>query len=215
MDLTKLEMECKKGIKRQVLLSFLTDPYHAFDVVAQITRKVLELFLKYSVPTAILTKGGRRCLRDLDLFEKMNPLVKVGASLTSDNQKDSHIWERGAALPNDRLDTLKELHAHGITTWVSIEPVVSPDQSIGLMEQSFAYVDHYKVGKMNHQKTDTVDWTQFLLRAVTLLRLAGKRFYVKNDLAAFAPHGFVFTPEERDSDFLSVTHQKETQPLLL
>jgi hypothetical protein len=45
-------------------------------------------------------------------------------------------------------------------------------------------VDVYKIGKLNNYKglDKQIDWTDFLGKAVGILREAGKEFYVKEDL---------------------------------
>ena len=49
-------------------------------------------------------------------------------------------------------------------------------------------------GKLNHLKSD-VEWKDFCVRAVEIIRDAGRKLYVKDDLRPFAPEGFL-RPEE-------------------
>lgn len=193
------------GTDKQVLLSFTGDPYCNFNTEAGFTRQVLEILLENKIPVAILTKGGNRCLADLDLFKQFGKRIKVGATLTFDNDHHSLQNEPGAATPTERLEALKTLHDNGITTWVSMEPVVFPDQSLNMIKRSLAFVDHYKIGKLNHYKNYelTIDWSKFLNDSVTILRSANKLFYVKNDLAKFK-NGTVLNDFERDMNFLNL-----------
>lgn len=195
----------KETINAQVLLSFMGDPYNSEEVKYGITRQVLEVLLEHNVPTAILTKGGTRCLRDMDLFKHFNGHIKVGASLTFIEKKDSLEWEPGAQLPGNRIEALRELHREGITVWVSLEPVISGEQTLRLIEETHSYVDQYKVGKVNHspELERAVDWDKFLSEAVGLLRSFEKPFYVKRSLQE-KNRSTQLTAEEIDQDLLCV-----------
>lgn len=200
----RAEAKRKRGLKHQVLLSFTTDPYCNADVELQVTRTVLEILLENKIPVAILTKGGARCLRDLDIFRQFAGHIKVGASLTFDNAETSLQKEPGAATPEDRIQALRTLHENGIETWVSFEPVIIPAQTLNLMELT-NFISHCKIGKLNHYAgyEKTIDWTKFLDDSVSVMRRNNKQFYIKDDLFAFK-NGTVLKQEERDPDFLNV-----------
>lgn len=187
--------------KRQVLMNFIGDPYTIEDVKPAITRQALELLLGNGFPVAILTKGGKRCLRDLDLFLKYKDKIKVGATLTCLSDNDSKKYEPKAALWSERMEVLKTLHSKGIKTWVSLEPVLNPQTTLQIIRETHLYADEYKVGKWNHNKDEEkkIDWHQFLIDAVTLLRKYDKKFYIKDDLNKFS-QGFRLEPIERDAD---------------
>ena len=181
----KLKDELEHDVpKEQVLLSFIGDVYCETKDANRATRECLELLLKYKVPVAILTKGGKRCLKDLEIFKSFGEHIQVGTTLTFDNNDDSMKWESGAALPDERLETLKILHSEGIKTFASFEPVIIPQQSLNLMKKSLEYIDVYKVGKLNNYKglDKSIDWKDFLEKSLDILRNAGKAFYIKHDL---------------------------------
>lgn len=188
----------------QVLLSFTTDPYSSYDVDSMRTRRVLEQLLDSDHKVAILTKGGRRCLRDIDLFKKFGDRIKVGTSLTFENNSDSMTWEKGAALPSERLEVIAELKANNIFTWTSFEPVIDPIQSLNLIKKTINIVDYYKIGKLNNYRglDKKIDWLKFMKEAINMLRVNDKMFYIKNDLAAFNDGSIVFSEKERDCDYM-------------
>ncbi len=186
-DLLKaIESDCRNNeITKQVLLSFTGDPYCNEDINIGLTRKVLEILLKYQIPVAILSKGGNRCLRDLDLFKQFDN-IKVGATLTFDNNEHSKYYEPGAANPDERFETLKILHEYKIKTFVSLEPVFSEEQTLNIINMTYPFVDHFKIGKLNHYKVrKEVDWKSFLNNSVNLCLSLNKEFYIKEDLWAF------------------------------
>jgi len=181
--LEKLEKQLKKQeINEQVLLCFMGDPYCQADVEHETTRDILNILLKYNIPTAILSKGGGRILRDIELFKKFRN-IKVGATLTLIEEKESLQYEPGAALPRERIEVLGILHREGIKTWVSFEPVIRPLTTYQLLELSYPFVDQYKVGKMNYYKLDSiVDWREFGDTITKKLMKLKKEFYIKKDL---------------------------------
>jgi len=74
----------------------------------------------------------------------------------------------------------------GIRTWVSLEPVVDPEQSLELIRETADFVDEYKIGRWNHDpKADEIDWKDFGNKAVALCESLGKKYYIKKDLAIF------------------------------
>jgi len=203
--LESLEKALQKDVpKEQVLLSFIGDVYSEATDNNAITRNVLEMLLHYKAPVAVLTKGGHRCLKDMDIFKQFGDHIQVGATLTFDNDTDSLAWEPGAALPAERLDTLCKLHDEGIRTFASFEPVIDPVQSLHLIIAALPFVDVFKVGKINNFEglDKTIDWTAFLLEVVTILRAAGKQFYIKHDLRISAPsirlYGNEVLPDEHN-----------------
>ncbi len=189
----------------QVLLCFTGDPYCHADLEYQATRSVLEILLSNRIPTAILTKGGSRCLRDLDLFMRFGQAIKVGATLTFSSQADSERYEPEAASVEDRLEALWLLHKSGVRTWVSFEPVIEPAQTLELLDMTLDYVDEYKIGKINNYAglDKAIKWPAFLKAAVRTLREAGRPFYVKRDLRERCPD-MQLSAEEQDQDRLLV-----------
>jgi len=202
------EADAKKlsGCRQQILFNFMGDPYCTANNEHGITGKCLETALKYKLPIAILTKGGERCLADLDIFKRFGEHIKVGATLTFHNPELSGQWESGAALPENRIKALEALHDNGIKTWASFEPVIDPAESLAMIKSTLHCCDEYKVGKLNNFEglDKQIDWTSFLKETVLILRGAGKRFYVKNDLRRAAP-SIELTERETTADLHCVT----------
>ncbi len=102
-------------------------------------------------------------------------------------------WERNAALPRDRIETLRKFHERDIFTWVSLEPTLDVEASLLVVEATCHFVDLYKVGRANYLKeiTTTTDWRDYTLRMLDLLGRRGKKFYFKKDLQPYLPVGTV------------------------
>jgi DNA repair photolyase len=189
--LSKLRKDAAKyqelGITEQVMLSFTTDPYHPFDT--SLTRPVLQMLQAHGLGICTLTKGGKRALRDLDLFRTDRDAF--ASTLTSLDAEFSQKWERGAALPADRINTLRLFHQAGIFTWVSLEPTLSTEASLQIIEHTHEFVDLYKIGRANYlPMTGTTDWGMYTHRILELCQRLGVRHYIKKDLHGYLPAGY-------------------------
>jgi len=175
------------GIREQVMLSFTTDPYHPGNTSP--TREVLMALKEYGMAFCTLTKGGKRALRDLDLFRP--DCDAFASTLTTLNPEQSLQWERNAAVPADRLKTLRTFHEAGIFTWVSLEPVYDTAMTLALIEETADFVDFYKIGRINYHRIGReIDWREFTEAVVKLVTRLGKTHYIKKDLQPFLPIGY-------------------------
>jgi len=146
-----------------------------------LARKALMAFKKHGVNFQVLSKGGMRCARDFDLYEAGKDIFAV--TMTFMDAAKSQQWEPGAALPADRIAALKLAHEMGIKTWVSLEPVIEPSESLACIDACAGYVDGFKVGTWNHDKrAKEIDWFKFGHEAVAKIEGYGKELYVKKDL---------------------------------
>jgi DNA repair photolyase len=203
--LRKLEREADKyqaaGIRGRVLLSFTCDPYQHLDVEAQVTRRAIQILHRAGLNVEVLTKGGTRALRDLDLF---GPGDAFATTMTLLDPARSREWEPEAAGPNDRIEAIGAFHEAGVPTWVSLEPVLDPAVSLDIIRRVRPTVDVFKVGTLNYSErlpahlrpqVQGIDWGAFGRAAVQLLNsfgyiqnadpdtLQAGQFYVKQDLA--------------------------------
>lgn len=175
------------GVTEQVMLSFTTDPYHLGDTA--LTRDTLEVLLYYGMGICTLTKGGKRALRDIDLFRHGRDAF--ASTLTSIDPAFSLKWERNAAVPEDRIETLRTFHDAGIFTWVSLEPVLDTAATINIIRRTHRFVDLYKIGRVNYlPMTRTTDWGRFTADVLDVLAETGARHYIKKDLQPFLPEGY-------------------------
>lgn len=184
---------------KQILISFIGDVYCDNADQSQTTKNALMLLNQYRAPVALLSKGGGKMLRDMDVFQDFGDRIMVGSTLTFFDKDKSREWEPNAALPAERLAVLLGLHSAGIKTFASFEPVIEPSESLKLIEKTLIdnSVDHYKIGKLNNYKglDKGVDWQSFLRDALAMLRPAKKQLYIKACLREKAPDIEVFEDE--------------------
>lgn len=168
-------------LNEPIFLCFTCDPY-CIGGPTHLTRRAIEIIIASGNTVNILTKGGVRACRDLDLLAT-NPGNKIGATLTFSVAVDSMLWEPKAALPCGRIEMLREAKEKGIQTWASIEPVIDPQQSLEIMKMAMPYVDEFKIGKWNHDKrANAIDWRDFALRAMKLMESNGKKYMFKKEI---------------------------------
>jgi len=175
------------GITGQVMLSFTTDPYHPGDTA--LTRETLLALQEHGLGVCTLTKGGTRALRDLSIFRRDRDAF--ASTLTSLDARFSGKWERGAALPEDRIAALQAFHAAGIFTWVSLEPTLDTEASIAIIRRTHRFVDLYKIGRVNYlPMTKTTDWRDYTLRILDVVNELDAAHYIKHDLQPYLPAGY-------------------------
>jgi DNA repair photolyase len=189
--LMNLQKDARKyraaGSQEQVMLSFSTDPYHPGDT--SLTRSTLQLLQEHGLGICTLTKGGSRAIRDLDLFRPSRDAF--ASTLTSVDDMFSKKWERNAALPSDRIQTLRTFHDAGTFTWVSLEPTLDCDSSLRIVRETHEFVDLFKIGRVNYlPMTKTTDWRDYTLRMIDLCQRLGAAHYIKLDLQPFLPPGY-------------------------
>ena len=161
-----------------ILLCFTCDPYQLLDETTGYTREVIKILKRHGLSFQVLTKGGSRALRDIDLYTDGD---LFGTTLTLINDHYTKQIEPRTALPQDRIDTIKTFHKKGIFTWISLEPVLNPISTLRLIEKTHSFVDLYKVGTLNYQESNT-DWKKFHKDVTSLLSSLGASYYVKKDL---------------------------------
>lgn len=168
----------KLPVRPEIMLSFSCDPYQPLDGELQLTRRALEVLKGYGFPVRILTKGGLAPTRD---FHLLGPDDWFGVTLTT--LEYSYAWEPRAAPPSLRIEGLKIAREMGLKTWVSLEPVLYPEQTLTIIQRYAHLVDHWKVGKLNYAPHAlTIDWPAFREQVTDMLLRVRADYYIKKSL---------------------------------
>ena len=147
-----------------------------------LTRRAIEILIRNELWFTILTKGGMRASRDFDLLERYDR-CRFGTTLVFINQADAGRWEPNASPISERIEGIKAAHKMRIKTWVSIEPVIDPEQALELIRLLHPVVGHWKVGKLNYKTPDKpVDWIKFRGAVTDLLGSLDADYYIKKSL---------------------------------
>jgi DNA repair photolyase len=182
-DVTELQQQHEK---RPILLSFTTDPYQHLDEKYQLTRQAIQMLHSHNLKVSILTKGGKRSERDFDLLSNNPELSEYGASLVFTDEKIRMQMEPGAASTRERITALKNAHKLGIFTYVSLEPVWFSEDALKLIDETYPFVDLFKIGKLNYNaQQKNVDWKKFRLDVIEKMNDYGKNYFIKQDLEKY------------------------------
>tara|TARA_R100000353_G_scaffold43121_4_gene34657 strand:+ start:6466 stop:7593 length:1128 start_codon:yes stop_codon:yes gene_type:complete len=108
-----------------IVFSGNTDCYQPLERKKEITRKCLEVMLKWKHPTGIITKNAL-ILRDLDILKEMAKLniISVNLSITSLSEDTRRLLEPRTASIKQRLKTVETLSKHGIPVRVMMAPII-------------------------------------------------------------------------------------------
>lgn len=184
---------------KEVFLCFSCDPYQPIDEKHQLTRKAIQILHENEVKVRILTKASdERSLRDFDLLSARPDLSAFGYTLTFVDEDLSRKFEPHASEPVARFFALNEAHEQGIPTWVSLEPIIDPEETLKCIVYTHRYVDEFRVGKWNYDKrVKEINWPETRDRVIVLLEKLGyvdaemggkikqpfkKIYYIKKDL---------------------------------
>ena len=108
-----------------VMLSGDTDCYQPIERKLGITRRCLEIFLRYRNPVSIVTKNAL-IERDVDLLKELASLnlVLVTVSITSLNPDLIGRMEPRTSTPTKKLETVERLANAGIPVGVNVCPII-------------------------------------------------------------------------------------------
>ena len=199
--LEALKRDCDRMVKagddRYVLFCFTSDPYQ-FHYGNETTRDALLIASTRGINTSILTKGGMAAERDFDIMQLglVQGDVRFGTTLTCQDPDDSLLWEPNAAPPDNRKQAIQAAHDRGVFTWVSLEPVLYPEDSLSFIPELADYVDYWHVGKLNyHPHAKALEaanpnvWEDFTEKAWQALVDVGASFRFKDSLAEYLKDG--------------------------
>ncbi len=168
------------GDRRQVMLSFTTDPYCRLEQELKLTRQTLELFKMFEIPFTVLTKSNR-AYEDFGLYTPGRDVF--AATFTCIDSEMAAKWEPSAPPPVLRLRQLMLAKRLGLQTWVSLEPVIDCAEAIKVIKQVHGYADMIKIGKLNyHPRAKEIDWREFAFFAIELDDALGQAYMIKDDL---------------------------------
>jgi len=108
-----------------ITFSGVTDAYQPLEARYELTRRCLEVCLRFAQPVSIVTKGVL-VRRDVELLTKLERRagVRVFVSIPFADPTLARALEPGAPTPAERMETLRALAAAGIPTGLALAPLV-------------------------------------------------------------------------------------------
>jgi len=133
----QLKNKAKKEQHGIIVLASATDPYLKIEQELKLTRRLLEVILDFRFPVHIITRSDL-VTRDLDLLKEINQQAVlpvdlldklkggtiVSFSFSTLDDRTAKIFEPGATPPSLRLKALEEVKQSGLTTGVSLMPLL-------------------------------------------------------------------------------------------
>lgn len=151
-----------------IMLSGNTDCYQPAERKLCITRKLLEVFLKFKHPVGVITKNSL-IERDLDILSQLAALnlVSVTMSLTTLDEKLKRVMEPRTSSAHSVLRTIARLTGAGVPVNVNVAPIIPALNDEGIFETVKAVADagaitvSYIVVRLNgHNGLIFEDWVR-------------------------------------------------------
>ncbi|WP_375326039.1 PA0069 family radical SAM protein [Flagellimonas sp. GZD32] len=142
-ELLETKLRQKNWKASTIVLSGNTDCYQPAEQKFGLTRKCLEIFLKYRHPVGIITKNAW-ILKDLDILNELNQygLVGVHISVTSLSEETRRILEPRTASIQKRLKTIKILAENNIPVNAMLAPMIPGINSHELLPLAKTVAEH-------------------------------------------------------------------------
>lgn len=140
VELLRQAFERRSWRGEALAMSGVTDCYQPLEASYGLTRGMLEVCLQFRNPVGIITKGAL-VERDLDLLVALHEVtnVRVYVSIPFADEAMGRAIEPYAASISRRFAVLRALSQAGITTGVSVSPVIpglSDDQIPAILERA-------------------------------------------------------------------------------
>jgi len=181
----QLSVRARKKQYGIIVLSSATDPYLQIEKTQQLTRSLLEVILHYRFPVHMITKSDlvardfdllsaidREAILPDDLRTKLSHKAFLTFSFSTLEDSVAHIFEPGATPPSMRLETLKAAIQTGLSTGVSLMPLLPfiTDTAVQLenMFQLFekTHIDYIFPATLTLYGSEPSDSKTLVLRAV-------------------------------------------------
>ncbi|NND11346.1 MAG: PA0069 family radical SAM protein, partial [Flavobacteriaceae bacterium] len=142
-QLLEQKLQSKNWKACPIVMSGNTDCYQPAEKKFEITRKCLEVFLKYKHPVGIISKNSL-VLRDLDILKELanDGLVGIHISITSLSEETRRILEPRTATIKKRLEVVRTLSDNGIPVNAMLAPIIPGINSHEILSLAKAVSDH-------------------------------------------------------------------------
>ena len=138
----------KNIFQKTILISSVTDPYQPIEKTYGSTRAILEQLKETTGKIEILTKS-HLVTRDMDLFLQF-PQIRIGISMNTLDDSFRKDMEPGASSIPQRLEALRQLSKHGLSTYLFLSPIFPEITDIrSLVHETAPYVEEICFENLN------------------------------------------------------------------
>lgn len=170
--------------KRGLFFSFTTDPL--LNETIGLTLDAVEYALSNGIPVQILTKRADGALKLIEgLCSRLGGInpnihrIAIGFTLTGHDE-----LEPNADLTESRIHAMRQIHALGLKTFASIEPMLDLPSAEAVINCTLGFCDLYKIGLLSGGKRtiDSLDLAHFVPYVTEKIGNAGAKVYWKESI---------------------------------
>jgi DNA repair photolyase len=124
-ELLAAELSSPRWKPQTLVMSGVTDPYQPIERRLKLTRRCLEVLVRFRNPVGIITKS-QLVTRDTDLLVELTAhgAAAVNISVTSIDPKLQRVLEPRASAPRARLEAIAHLRRAGVPVGVMVAPII-------------------------------------------------------------------------------------------
>ncbi len=143
-----------KVFNNRLFFSSATDPYQYLELKYRLSRRCLTELLKYQPAKIQMHTRSHLILQDLEILKQFGKTLRVGVSITTDDDNVRRQFEPNAPSITRRLQLIQALQQAGIRVHASLSPLLpcNPDRLVALLKP---YVDNIWIDQMRNQEVNT------------------------------------------------------------
>jgi DNA repair photolyase len=109
--------------KKSIYLSSVTDPYQPIERDLELTKSLLQEFIKYHDIRLVIQTRSPLVVRDIELFKQFSS-IQVNMSVTTDNEEVRKVFEPVCSSIEMRLKAIQQVREAGINACISLAPLL-------------------------------------------------------------------------------------------
>lgn len=160
-----IQKERMKVFGSRIFFSSATDPYQYLELQYRLSRRCLEQLLKYKPAHITMHTRSHLILQDVNLLKQFGKSLKVGVSITTDNEIVRSKFEPKAPSIRRRIELIRELHNNGIDVYASLSPLLpcNPERLVELISPylSKAWIDEMRSLEVNNHPELLKEYASF------------------------------------------------------
>lgn len=124
-ELLEQKLRSRSWKAESIMISGATDPYQPVERKEGITRKLLEVMLRFRNPVSLITKNAL-ILRDIDLLSELASmkLASVAVSITTLDEGLRRVMEPRTSSGLNRMKAVEALSRAGVPVVVMVAPII-------------------------------------------------------------------------------------------
>lgn len=160
-----IRKERNKVFSSSIFFSSATDPYQYLELKYRLTRRCLGELLRYRPARITMHTRSHLMLQDIDLLKAFGDVLRVGVSITTDDESVRKEFEPGAPSFARRLSLLEGLQRAGIAAYASLSPLLpcNPERLVRLLKPyvNTCWVDSMRSLEVNNRPDLLVKYADF------------------------------------------------------